>query len=613
MKYFVPLVTLNGYLTLFLTYCLLLGLPLANRLCTWGDGKEIGLKHLKLFFAISVGLCAVVLVLFALGMAGLFRPSVILLSFSILLAALLASLFISGGTRTTNEFVQEAFSLGSGDDRRLLSVDILVLCLLLLIISAQAVAVPGRWDDTLYHLPMARSYIDNGAIVTNAFLRYPLFPQNMELLFALGLMIQGDIMAQGMATVPLFICSIGLIGAAEKFTESKIPGYLSIVALLYTPFITSTLGYAYIDNGLALFCWGSTLALAIWENLGRRYSGWLVLAGVLAGGAAGTKLFGGIQAAILGLFILVRCRSWKEPVYYAISVLAVGVWWYFRSTVISGDPIHPVGGNIFGYYLWDAGDLFFQKQEQATHGTKRQITYVFHTLVTARVQLWLLAFLFILYIRRTALGVSVLYYTFVVYFFFWFYVTQVNRYLSPICVVATFLSIAFLYYLTRSCVSWIWSAGSSALGRSAYPGVLFLLALAPTTVHAYSRAVSKLEKWERSLLERPGYEMFQQANKVEKSYGNRILQIGFERGIYFYQGVVIGDHFGPGRYRDMKTCSPQGGCQIDEPERIIDRMRSFNCRLLAVDGLKVRIDIEKFTPYFNVLWSKNNGYLLSLK
>ena len=113
--------------------------------------------------------------------------------------------------------------------------------------------------------------------------------------------------------------------------------------------------------------------------------------------------------------------------------------------------------------------------------------------------------------ERLRLAFRSLYYTFVVYFFFWLYVTQVDRYLSPICVVATFLSIAFLYYLTLSCVSWIWSAGSSALRRSAYPGVLFLLALVPTTVHAYSRAVSKLEKWERSLLERPGYEMFQQA------------------------------------------------------------------------------------------------------
>lgn len=215
---------------------------------------------------------------------------------------------------------------------------------------------------------MARSYLESGGIVTVDFLRYPLFPQNMELLFALGLMIGGDIMAQGMATIPFFVSSIGLIGAAKKFIGSQVPGYLSIVALFYTPFISSTLGYAYIDHGLALLCWGATLAVAVWEHVHRRHQGWLLLAGMLAGCAAGTKLFGGVLAAILGLFILGRCRSWKEPLSYAVSVLLFGAWWYLRSAITSGDPVHPFGGGIFGYYLWNAGDLLFQYQEQATHG-----------------------------------------------------------------------------------------------------------------------------------------------------------------------------------------------------------------------------------------------------
>lgn len=607
------LIGLNLYLTGFLAYCLLLGTPVTCRLCAWGDEKEIGLHHLRLFFSVTVGLCLAMLALFALGVVGLFRPTTIFTVLLLLLVASLASLFTPDQSTPSRSILRSAFSFVAKSHSRLPYLDLSIVLLLLLVLNAQAVAVPGRWDDTLYHLPMARSYIEHSGITTNEFLRYPLFPQNMELLFSLGLMIDAEIAAQGMATLPFLISSIGLIGASEKFVGSRIPGYLSIIALFYTPFISSTLGYAYIDNGLALLCWGATLAVAIWENLGRRHRGWLVLAGVLAGSAAGTKLFGGILAAILGLLVLGRCRSWKEPVVYAASVLAFGAWWYLRSTIISGDPVHPLGGSFFGYYLWNADDLLLQHQEQATHGVSKNILYVFHSLVTAHVSLWLLAFPFIMYVQRSLAGSLTFYFVFVSYVLFWFFATQVERYLSPISVVASFLAMSFIYYLVQSCVARMSSRGLATLIHPPYPAMLFLLALIPMTVHSYSRALSKLTNWEQALFERPGYRIFQQANIRQASHGNRILQIGFERGIYFFHGTVVGDQFGLGRYSQMMACSPSGGCQIDQPERLIDIMRSFDCRMLAVDGSKVRIDTGDFSRYFEILPFDQDNYLLLLR
>ena len=613
MNNLVSLIGLNLYLTGFLAYCLLLGTPVTYRLCAWGDEKEIGLRHLRLFFSVTVGLCLAMLALFALGIVGLFRPTTIFTVLLLLLMASLASLFTPDQSTPSRSILRSAFSFVAKSHSRLPYLDLSIVLLLLLILNAQAVAVPGRWDDTLYHLPMARSYIEHSGITTNEFLRYPLFPQNMELLFSLGLMIDAEIAAQGMATLPFLISSIGLIGASEKFIGSRIPGYLSIIALFYTPFISSTLGYAYIDNGLALLCWGATLAVAIWENLGRRHRGWLVLAGVLAGSAAGTKLFGGILAAILGLLVLGRCRSWKEPAVYAASALAFGAWWYLRSAIISGDPVHPLGGGVFGYYLWNADDLLFQHQEQATHGVSKNIIYIFQSLVAAGVPWWLLAFPSIAYARQSPAGFSTFYFVFIIYILFWLFATQVERYLSPICIVASFLVISFIYHLARSCLARMSSGGSAMAMHPAYPAVLLLLALIPMTVHSYSRALSKLTNWEQALLGRPGYEIFQQANMRRATYGDRILQIGFELGIYFFHGTVIGDQFGPGRYRQMTTCSPDGSCRMDDAERIIEIMRSFDCRMLAVDGSKIHVDTEAFAGYFDILRFNGENYLLLLK
>ena len=67
----------------------------------------------------------------------------------------------------------------------------------------------------------------------------------------------------------------------------------------------------------------------------------------MAGTAIGTKYFGLPLVGILGLWLLIIRRDWKASLAFGLTALAVGGAWYLRSFVISGDPIHPVGGHIF--------------------------------------------------------------------------------------------------------------------------------------------------------------------------------------------------------------------------------------------------------------------------
>ena len=138
--------------------------------------------------------------------------------------------------------------------------------------------------------------------------------------------------------------SLGLIGSGLWLLGSTLPGFLSVMLLLYLPAIRETLGYAYIDDGLALFSWGATLALALWASAGGRSRRALIIAGMLAGGAAGTKIFGGVLALLLGLYLLLLRRDWSASLTYAITTMAFGSWWYVR-------PPYPVSTGSVGVFL----------------------------------------------------------------------------------------------------------------------------------------------------------------------------------------------------------------------------------------------------------------------
>jgi hypothetical protein len=502
--------------------------------------------------------------------------------------------------------------------REIFDVTSMFLVLVILVLIA-AFRSPGLWDDTMYHLPLARSYVENQGIVLNEYLRFPLAPQNMEMLFALGLMIGGDMGAQGMATIPIFITSLGLIGAGVWLFGSTIPGFLSVLLLLSLSVIRETLGYAYIDDGLALFCWGATLALALWASAASRSRGALFLAGMLAGGAAGIKIFGAVLALLLGLYLLVVRRDWGASLIYAIATIAFGSWWYVRSAILSGDPIHPLGGNIFGYFLWSAADLLYQKQAQGTTlGVDRKLLYLWPALRKTGVAIWALAFLSGIYAKKENPGFRILYGVFLIYSLFWFCTTHVDRYLAPIFAVASLLSAYFLY---RAAVGRLLGALISRgawLGNPHLPAALSLAILLPAAAYLYMRAQNGIAQRGETLQKRAGYTLFQEANKLIPIFGPKLVQVGFEGDVYFFDGTVIGDWFGLGRYSNMITCSQAfahtaDSCQMIPPSKLAELMKSFNSRMLAVNTKRVTIDLTGYGKFFALKEETVDGVLLTLR
>ena len=339
----------------------------------------------------------------------------------------------------------------------------------------------------MYHLPIARAYLEHCRIVTLPFLRFPLFPQDGELLIALGMLIGHDVGAQLFAQLPLYLMGLGLIAASRLFFGTLAPGILTFLMVKLVP-IQIILGFAYVDAALGFFCWTAVLALAI--RLEAKETGnilaWPTIAGLMAGTAIGTKDFGLPLVGILGLWLLIIRRDWKASLAFGLTALAVGGAWYLRSFIISGDPIHPVGGHIFGFYLWNAADLAGQKAELSTHGVPPGSLDLVGALRTAGALPLLLA-LPSLVAHDMRPGLRLLRFVFCAYFVFWFFVVQVERYLIPVIAAGSLLSIAILFFLdwppalqgawsgSRNNAMWFWAAWSrfrplptflSAFGRA---------------------------------------------------------------------------------------------------------------------------------------------------
>ncbi|MEO1370375.1 MAG: hypothetical protein AAFX50_24605, partial [Acidobacteriota bacterium] len=63
---------------------------------------------------------------------------------------------------------------------------------------------PTGWDETAYHLPYVRAFLEAGGLVFAEHLRYPVFPQVAEMLFLAAGLAGGDTAAALTQTLALF-------------------------------------------------------------------------------------------------------------------------------------------------------------------------------------------------------------------------------------------------------------------------------------------------------------------------------------------------------------------------------------------------------------------------
>jgi hypothetical protein len=548
---------------------------------------------LRAFFTVAIGFALQVTLLFVIGLAGGLYPSIL----------------IGVGIATGMIAVGAFWRIQTPLERPWR--EIIIATAFYIAVAVNAVRVPGFFDDTLYHLPLARFYAETHGLGLDSWVRFPLFPQNIELLFTLAFVLAPGnfLLAQGLATIPAFVIALGLMGAARWLRGSLVLGVGAGVAFLGLHVVDNTIGYAYIDLGLAMFGFAAVLGAVVFAA--KAPIGGYIGLGLLAGAAAGSKPHGLVLAALVFAALAAARARPAALIAFAGATALLGCGWYLRSFVISGDPISPAGGDWFGYFLWDKEDLAGQRLEQGVHGVSKTLYQLPSAFIKAGANLLVPALLAPLAARRERFAVFTLWSVFVIYALFWFYVTQVDRYLAPVLAIGILLSLTFFYDVG---VFFLDRVFPRALAAAAWPTAVnaaLAILLIGYGAYALQRAGGVLSTWNTTLAGRYGYAAFRKASSLAPQYGSRLMQVGFEGSTYFYDGTLIGDWFGPGRYRQTVV--------FVDPLRLIpaaemrETMIHFGAKLLAVNLKFVRFDADDYSRHFDVILDDGKQALLALK
>ena len=461
------------------------------------------------------------------------------------------------------------------------------------------------WDETMYHLPLAKFYSENHKLILNEYIRFPLFPQAMELFFSIGLLLKNDIFARQIANIPFFLSCVGLCGISKKYSNNILFGLICILLLLAIKPLRASLGIGYVDLSLSVFVFAMIFSSAylIFDTKNAKF--WLVLS-ILFGTTVASIKYSGLVVILINSFLLLLFKDKKTFIYYSLGILFFGSIWYIRNFFISGDPIHPAGGEFFGYFIWDRSDVISATFEQSTHGVPKNILNIPKSLIKASSSILLIPFFLVFFIAKKNLMNSYLSAFFILYFSFWFFVTQVDRFLSPIWIVGIFMLELFLINFT-SCPSFFRVLHEQRL----YKKTFFLLSFLVLCFTIQGARIYSKDSWETKLSKQPGYLVFKKLNAIN-SNNTKIIQVGLENAIYYSNNIVIGDWYGYGRYSQFLDC-PRDCHSIIAPEPMAKKMASFDAEFLAVNFKRFDFDVMAYADYFDAVLQTNDSILLRVK
>jgi len=412
-------------------------------------------EEIPLAVALGMGLLAYLML--AAGLLGCLRPWV-----GIALVALLAVLGLPHVARLARHILAAA---------RTTKWRWSALPLLLFLAAAAALTLVGAlapstdldYDGLVYHLAVPKIYIADGRIHSIPWLSHSNFPFNLEMLYLLGLLLQG----QSLAKLFHFGCGWLMIGAIFAFGRrwwGARAGWLGAAIFVAIPLVAWQMVSAYNELAFALYAFLAIHALSRWlEGRGKSEGdGWLWVAAIMCGLALGVKMLAAavlLFSVIALVWALIRRAAGPRAVIRIIAfcalALAVASPWYIKSYCWTGNLVYPFFYHVFDGEHWtqERADAYAEAQEEFGVG-KRPLAFValpwdltmkprwffdqpgqlrpFNVLITVFGPL-LLAFLPALFLTGPVGGAGRLLLWFgLFYAAVWFGLTQNGRYLMPI-------------------------------------------------------------------------------------------------------------------------------------------------------------------------------------
>lgn len=231
-----------------------------------------------------------------------------------------------------------------------------LLFIVLLLWSTRAVNLQTYSDTLLTHIVLPNFYINQGKVITYPYHIHSYFPQNTEMLVMWGFLLNSEVASSLIIWGFLFSFVVLAWGFIKRYTDNftgLLAVYLFISAPLFAWFSTTIKS----DFSSGLFIFAHYLALI--ESFNKRSSDevesnrWLLLGGILCGGAVGHKLIALPIVVMTSLFVLAYNLYFLKPsrkiyFHYFLGGLLIPVLpWFIRSFAATGNPIYPYLNVLF--------------------------------------------------------------------------------------------------------------------------------------------------------------------------------------------------------------------------------------------------------------------------
>jgi succinate dehydrogenase hydrophobic anchor subunit len=210
---------------------------------------------------------------------------------------------------------------------------------------ATALAPPLQFDALTYHLAIPKAYLETGRVTYLPNLMFWGMPQQTESLYTLAMLLGGT------EAATVFDWAVGLLTVLGVFDVSRRlfgndSGWVAVSSLLCGVTLASVLGSGYVEWATMLYGFAATVLLIVWVTQPETYS--LVIAGVFAGMALGTKYTSGI-ILVGGIIVILYFRkpfSIKKAIYevgaFMLSATLITIPWWLKNFVATSNPFYPL-------------------------------------------------------------------------------------------------------------------------------------------------------------------------------------------------------------------------------------------------------------------------------
>jgi len=335
-------------------------------------------------FSIMLGTGLVGLLIFGLGMLGLFRA----LPVALLIVALLAF--------TRNEAFHLYHALIGAAKHNFIAKDrrvaTLLFCALVVVLALRAAVPPHAVDEAIYHLVAPKQFIDAGRI-------YPLYdnfsgdmPLLAHMFYVVCLIAKTDIAARLFSLALAVTSAIALYAFCARFFNRKM-GTLAMFGFFGAGMVTEIAITTRVDVTLAGMSFIALYAMMNYFETDSR--GWLWASALLSGSSIGIKYTAGIWVGLIGVMFLYESLIRKREslvtvlsrgLLFSTVALATFSPWMLKNYAYFHNPVYPFGTGEVAEY-GSQGTRFFNANDERRMDdylaqSKREIPQTFK-LITA--------------------------------------------------------------------------------------------------------------------------------------------------------------------------------------------------------------------------------------